>query len=320
MDRATQNAPKGRVASGSPLRTTATSCLVCGTATPERVLASRRIRDLPENQLFGGNLRIVECEECGLRYLNPAPHASELAAIYDYDSWADSTNANPVLQDHFERLLRTHQPGLSTVCEIGCGVGDFLARLESNGLTVTGVEFAEPAEKMKFKGRAYFGMMEDIDLSGSQFDAVCLLNTIEHLSDPPAVLEKVRAALRPGGLFLVRCPNSDLFHFGPYKWTVELAKFVYHQRLFKSGRKTGFTIAGFQHQHLFYFDKRSLTTMLGRAGFEVKQLSTVDPYNALRARRALASARLAEGAIASLRHILGYLGLGPELLVVASAR
>jgi SAM-dependent methyltransferase len=291
------------------LATRNTTCIACGRQTDERVLAERLIRSLPENQSFGGRLRVVQCGSCGLRYLNPMPDPSALKAIYDYESWADSTNANPVLQDHFEGLLRKHVPNLQSVCEIGCGTGDFLARLESRGLSVTGVEFAEPAEKMRFKGPAYFGFMEDIDLPPASQDAICLLNTIEHLVNPPAVLEKIHRMLKPQGIFLVRCPNADLFHFGPYKWTVELAKYLYHRYLVAGGRRTGFTVAGFQHQHLFYFDAR-----------DVLDCSTVDPFNRLRAKRAWTNGNVVEGTIASLRGVLGQFGLGPELLVVAKAR
>src|SRR5687768_11258824 len=85
----------------SHLRVTPTRCISCGIETPERTIVDRMIRALPENQRFGGQLRIVECQACGLRYLNPMPDLRDLGAIYDYDVYADSTNNNPVLMEHF---------------------------------------------------------------------------------------------------------------------------------------------------------------------------------------------------------------------------
>lgn len=302
------------------LRTTTTSCNFCGTATPEIVLADRLIRSLPENEAFGGKLRIVECSQCSLRYLNPAPDVRDLKHIYDYDVYEDSTNNNPVLMEHFYEKLRLHVPGLKSVLEIGCGTGEFLAWLQSKGLEVSGVEFAESANRVKYSGPLYVGQMENIDLRDQSYDAILLLNVIEHLSDPKVVLHKIRKALKPQGVLLLRHPNSDLFFFRPYWLAVELPKYLMHRLRAWSGARTAFTIVGFQNQHLFYFHRRATSNLLKEAGFEIIDFSTTDPYNRIRIRRSIGRGKLAEAAIASVRHLLGAAGLGPECLVVARTR
>src|SRR5262245_10204995 len=113
------------------LRTAITECLTCETDRHERVLVDRVIRDLPENAAFGGSLRIVECQQCGLRYLNPAPDVRDLKHIYDYDVYGDSTNNNPSMMEYFHQSLVAHSSSLGRVLEIGCGTGEFLAMLES---------------------------------------------------------------------------------------------------------------------------------------------------------------------------------------------
>lgn len=300
------------------LRTTTTYCINCGMPTPEKVLADRLIQRLPENLRFGGRLKIVECLKCGLRFLNPRPDLRDLSQIYDYDVYEDSTNANPVLMQHFYEKLREHCANLESVLEIGCGTGDFLAWLQQRGLRVAGVEFADSANRVKFDGPLYVGMMEDVEIADT-YDAVLLLNVIEHLAEPQAVLVKIRKLLVPGGILLLRHPNSDLFFFKPYWLLVELPKYLYHRYLDKKGRKTGFTVVGFQNQHLFYFSKRSITAMLQRAGFSVADFSTTDPYNRLRMKRAFLKGNIVEGSIAAVRHLLGRIGLGPECLIVAKA-
>lgn len=302
------------------LRTTPATCLLCHTRTDERILADRTIRDLPENSVFGGRLRIVECRVCGLRYLNPAPDVRDLGHIYNYDVYEDSTNNNPSLMEHFYQKLVAHQPSLHTVMEIGCGTGEFLALLEGRGLETAGVEFADSSTRVKFKGRLYIGRMEDIDVPPSSFDAVLLLNVIEHLSDPVAVLHKIRTMLRPGGVLLLRHPNSDLFYFAPYRYTVEFGKYLAHRWLHLRGRKTRFTLLGFQNQHLFYLNRRLSERMLSEAGLDVVDFSTADPYNRSRIGKAFKSGRLVEAGIAGVRHLLSSAGLGPECLIVARAR
>ena len=301
------------------LRTTDAQCLICKTSTRERVLADRMIRDLPENQVFGGRLRIVECAQCGLRYLNPTPDVRDLQHIYNYDVYEDSTNNNPALMEHFYQTLVRVQPSLKRVMEIGCGTGDFLALLESRGLETAGVEFADSASRVKFTGKLYVGRMEDIDVPPASFDAVLLLNVIEHLSDPPAVIRKIRTMLRPGGVLLLRHPNSDLFYFPPYTYTVELGKYLMHRWLVSRGKKTKFTLLGFQNQHLFYFNRRLTERLLRDAGFEVVDFSTTDPYNRKRMGKAFRSGRFIEAGIAAVRHGLSFVGLGPECLIAARA-
>lgn len=299
------------------LRTTTTVCNFCGTPTPETVLADRMIRSLPENQSFGGKLKIVECSQCGLRYLNPTPDVRDLHHIYSYDVYEDSTNNNPVLMEHFFDKLRRHSPGLKKVLEIGCGTGDFLAWLQSKGLEVSGVEFAESANRVKYDGPLFVGRMEDINLEDASYDAILLLNVIEHLSDPQVVLRKIRRALKPGGILLLRHPNSDLFFFRPYWLAVEVPKYIVHRVQARTGRRTRFTIAGFQNQHLFYFHRKATASLLNNVGFDVVDFSTSDPYNRLRIKKSLARGNLIEAGIAAVRHALGAAGLGPECLIVA---
>lgn len=298
------------------LRTVPAKCLYCGHQTVEKVLASQLIRSLPENQIFDGRLRIVECMECGLRFLNPMPDPRDLPQIYDYDIYEDSTNHNPVLQEYFYETLSKQSSRLKKVLEIGCGTGEFLAFLESKGIEVAGVEFADSAQRVKFKGELYVGRMEDIEIQEAAFDAVLLLNVIEHLADPMDVLRKIKKMLAPGGVLLLRHPNSDLFFNKLYLCLVEFPKYLYHRFLLLRGKKTRFTIAGFQHQHLFYFNRGSIVRMAELAGLAIKSFSTVDPYNRVRLWRALKKGQLVEASVAAIRHVLGFLGLGPECLIV----
>ena len=262
------------------------------TARPTRPSAPNQfIRLLPENEVFGGRLKIVECGECGLRYLNPMPDLRDLPHIYNYDVYEDSTNNNPVLMEHFHATLAENCPKLERVLEIGCGTGDFLAYLEEKGIKATGVEFADSANRKKFKGEMLFGRMEDIDIPDASFDAVLLLNVIEHLAEPMAVLHKIRRMLPPGGALLLRHPNSDLF-FNPLdRALVESPKYLVHRLLRSQGKKTGFTVLGFQNQHLYDFSRRSVVAMLQAAGFEIARFRTggsVQPsadWESLRARK-----------------------------------
>lgn len=301
------------------LRTIETSCLVCKVESDEAILADKLIRTLPENEVFDGRLRIVQCMRCGLRYLNPAPHPDDLGQIYSYDVYVDSTNNNQVLQDFFYQTMLDHCPSLHRVLEIGCGTGEFLANLEGRGIEVAGVEFADSAHRVKFNGSLYISRMEDLEIPDASFDGILLLNVIEHLGDPDNVLRKVQRMLAPGGVLVLRFPNSDLFFNVGYKYLVEWPKYLLHRLLQSRGRRTRFTVVGFQNQHLFYFNRKSANQMLAAAGLTIVHFSTVDPYNRYRMKQAIRNGKFIEWGISSIRHLLGFIGLGPECLVVATA-
>lgn len=298
------------------LRVVQTFCVACQTDTPESVVADRQIRNLEENQRFGGRLKIVRCQDCGLMYLNPRPHPDDLGHVYDFPVYADSTNNNPVLMQHFLTQLRKHHP-FGRVLEIGCGAGEFLAFLEGHGYDCEGVAGFEEGGALKFKGVAYYGRMEDLDLGEGRYDAVFLLNTIEHVANPVLVLTLVRRMLKPGGVFILRHPNAGMYTWPPYRYTIELAKYLLHLGLRACGRDPRFGMLGFKNQHLFYFTRATISRLLTRSGFTPLEASSADPYNRLRMHQAWKDGRVIEAGIAGLRHVLGRFGHGPELLTVA---
>lgn len=297
-----------------------TFCRSCRQHTPERLVAGRWIRTLPENLRFGGRLKMVRCTVCGLVYLNPRPRPDALPDIYDFEEYADSTNRNPVLMRHFHAQLQRHHPRAVRVLEIGCSAGEFLAYLEGVGFECEGNPGMEEAKSKppKFKGRRHYGLMEDLDLGADRYDAVFLLNTLEHVADPALVIAKAHQLLKPGGVFILRHPNAAMYLSWPYRYTIELAKLGLHLALRAAGRRPSFGMLGFKNQHLFYFTAATVNRILQRSGFSIREQSTNDPYNRLVRLPDLVRRRSPLALIAALRVGLGRFGLGPELLTVAA--
>jgi SAM-dependent methyltransferase len=47
------------------------------------------------------------------------------------------------------------------------------------------------------------------------FDAILLMQVLEHITSPRAVLEEIRGALRPGGILLVEVPDARALRAAP---------------------------------------------------------------------------------------------------------
>lgn len=99
------------------------------------------------------------------------------------------------------------------VLEIGTGSGFFLdfARERFPNSRLSGVEYDERllAETAARATHAHLiqGNAENFDLGKGRFDLVVSFQVIEHLYNPGAMLDNVRAHLKPGGIFLVTTPN-----------------------------------------------------------------------------------------------------------------
>ncbi|PYX57503.1 MAG: hypothetical protein DMG76_11495 [Acidobacteria bacterium] len=106
--------------------------------------------------------------------------------------------------------LRSKDEG--RLLDVGCGDGSLLVRMRSLGWQVSGVE-PDPAAAKVAKDQheldVSVGSIEEVDLPEAAYDAVTMGHVIEHVHEPIRVLEKIHAALKPGGVLSIRTPNLD---------------------------------------------------------------------------------------------------------------
>lgn len=127
------------------------------------------------------------------------------------------------IRDQFCRTFgRDKKAALSlkglTVLDIGCGGGLVAEPLARLGAEVTGIDPApeniEAAKahaagaRLKIAYRAETA--ETFAASGACFDAVLLLEVVEHVPDVPAFLKAVAPLVRPGGIMIVSTLNRTL--------------------------------------------------------------------------------------------------------------
>jgi 2-polyprenyl-3-methyl-5-hydroxy-6-metoxy-1,4-benzoquinol methylase len=102
-------------------------------------------------------------------------------------------------------------PGLRLL-DVGCGSGDFLARMRRRGLSVEGVDVDGAAldhARKKHGLTVHQGRLEDIRFPGDAFDIVTLQHVIEHVHEPVSLLRECWRILKPGGRLSVATPNLD---------------------------------------------------------------------------------------------------------------
>jgi SAM-dependent methyltransferase len=135
------------------------------------------------------------------------------------------------------RLIGHFQPRLGAATAVDVALDPALAGRERLTLVESTIEKAWPR------------------LARASFDIVTMINVLEHVRDPLAVLTEAGARLRPGGTLVVNVPT----------W---LGKGVHEWQAFRLGLSSAIEID--DHKH--YFDKRDLWPQLVRAGFKPSRI------------------------------------------------
>ena len=158
---------------------------------------------------------LYRCRECGTVQQPSLPDGAELGDLYremdDADYLAEEagrrSTANWLLD-----LVEQRRPS-GRMLEIGCGHGLLLDEARRRGWDVQGLELSsrsaaycrdvlnlpvreEPLESLS-------------DAEDGTWDAVLLIDVLEHLDDPRTALEHCQALLAPGGVLVVVTPDPS---------------------------------------------------------------------------------------------------------------
>ncbi len=149
----------------------------------------------------------------------------------------------------------------SLVLDVGCAVGHVGEELKRKGCRVVGVE---PDGHAAARAR---GRLDEVVESSAQrfhreellgsFDAILLLDVIEHTPEPAVVLNNLMKYLNENGFFLISVPN--IAH-----WSTRLMLF-----------RGDFTYENYgimDNSHLRFFTLQSLLELLGGSGLGVEEI------------------------------------------------
>jgi SAM-dependent methyltransferase len=240
-------------------------CLACGAAmaTPRAFAAVDRLHGT------AGEFEVAICPTCGSGVTTPVVGGDQLGAYYPSGYGPYEDPANPVVR-LISRVIRHRQShralatfpvaalqaaGPGRGVDVGCGRGDLAAGLIGAGWRMDGIEPSpEAAANARARGvDVRVGTLADCELEPSSYDAAVFQHSLEHTVAPLADLQRVRHALRPGGLAAITVPN-----FGCWQ-ARRLRSRWYHLDV---------------PRHRAHFTPAGLEALLGRAGLELTELRT----------------------------------------------
>lgn len=204
-----------------------------------------------------GTSSLMQCTECATECLHPQPDDARLADIYSdsyYDPWASESDptVEPMKRGTFSWLLGLHplRPG-SRVLDLGCATGFFLRLAAERGYEVSGIDinpFAiERCRETVPDAQLHAGVLGDGPFGETAFDAVFMVDFIEHVRDPEHEIRVVASRLAQGGVAVISTPRTD-----------SLLR-----------RVMGGGWIQYKEEHLTYFSLRGLTRLLEQCGLRV---------------------------------------------------
>lgn len=184
------------------------ACNLCGSRSYTPVY------EMPDRQFFSTEIfQVVECNGCGLGFVNPRPSIKEIPKYYppEYFQMAGTQSFDKYLKKRFTteaRYLESDPNGAGSraLLDVGCHNGDFPRFMAARGWRVEGVEVSQSSQRIT-DFPVYAQEFQNIPVHQPAYDAVTAWAVLEHVHDPMAYFQKASQVLKPGGLFVFLVPN-----------------------------------------------------------------------------------------------------------------
>lgn len=209
-------------------------------------------------------MHLLRCAGCGLVYSREVINRDFERQRYQASGAADANMALKI-DPHYAALEQDKAryvmarlgslAGSGSLLDIGSSTGALLQAATTAGWNASGVEInpAAVAHCLQQGLQAVCGEYPcALPAAWGPFDAVLMLDVLEHLPDPLAFLARVSADMQPGGWLVIQVPN-----FRSLLITME------------GGRNNNIC-----HGHWSYFEEHSLPALLRKAGFEMRFFET----------------------------------------------
>ncbi len=195
----------------------------------------------------------VYCSNCDIAYLNPFPEESDLIAHYGrYVEEAETQDVAEFKIDGVRRriidYLRLSKKS-DRILDIGCGKGETVYCLSRDGYAIDGIDpyFIPRYDNAGLNERIHTKRIDEAGFPDDHFTVAMMWSTLEHMSEPMALLREVSRITAPGGRLVISVPNFRTFQhrllkkqwpgFGPPEHLVAYTSRALEKLLFEQGFK-----------------------------------------------------------------------------------
>jgi SAM-dependent methyltransferase len=200
----------------------------------------------------GAHADLYACRACGTIQQPALPGGAELLDLYrdmEDDAYLAEEEGRRATSRRLLRHVERVAPRRGRLLEVGAGHGLLLDEARRAGWDVRGLEPARVAREhaVSLGLDVRDAVVEELDPADGRFDAVVMIDVLEHLEDPVGTLRRAVALLEDGGALCVVTPD-------PASVTARLA----------GGRWWGYLPA-----HTYLLPRRTLRKVLRDQGLDV---------------------------------------------------
>ncbi len=160
----------------------------------------------------------------------PQPSKQELSKYYKDPTYISHTDSKQTLFEKTYQFVRKYTlltkknkvnrfSKKGNLLDIGCGTGNFLKKMQSNGWTVTGIEPNNTARAIANSktNNTVFKTEKLTTLQPTSFNVITLWHVLEHLPDLEAHIQLFKKLLKPNGILIIAVPNYKSYDAQYYK-------------------------------------------------------------------------------------------------------
>ena len=224
---------------------------------------------------------VARCLSCTNRYVRNKISSQDLSRFYEQPEVVAYSDSNAECLRYYYRKLagfvRDRHPHPGRILDVGCSRGFFLDELSDWECYGTEINSHDAAYAKQRCREVYEGNFEDMQEAGMCYDVITFQDVLDHFADPFAAIEKAYRLLKPGGLLAVKVHDFSCLYAkiaGPHFYAVT------------------------PPFHLFYFTRKGMALLLGKAGFETVRLMHIGHILQLK----IIFFRLSQGNAKSLAH------------------
>jgi SAM-dependent methyltransferase len=220
-----------------------------------------------ENKNLGKKLGFdfVVCKKCGTLYTLQEPNEGEEQNYEDYGGYGKENAVPEFVHQRCDELIKpfANYRQLNTFLDVGFGAGTIIQASARANWKVSGVEVSKNAVEFlanKYPNfDLYNGYLEERKYPDNSFDAVAVVEVVEHVLNPTSILQEVFRILRPGGVVWMTTPNLHSLSWSLLKlnWSMVTPP-----------------------DHLELYPPKAAKLLLESCGFQIKRVEThgINPF------------------------------------------
>lgn len=224
-------------------------CEVCGNKNPQKFSLKFERSDF----------KVTECQNCKFVFI-PQYYREHI----HYDDYRDEEVLSSVRKGNNYIKIRRHKLRIKLIrkykktgklYDIGVGWGHFLYTAKLMGFDASGVEISELMHHYAVNDlelNVAHDNFFNINLPSNNWDVVTMWDVLEHIEKPAEVVKKVKQILKDDGYFVFQVPqiNSKVARKQKEKWSM------------------------MSLEHINYFSKASIRTLLENESFEIIKIKS----------------------------------------------